>query len=171
MDDTLVDKAGLAQYTINLVKGVTNADPYGAAQSEVNAGSAVITHIELEVNFFLNNQATAGTVVFDDAFWYVWFNIAGSQTKPVGYSIGTSDLKNQVFAQGFVKLGTATVTTTTLLNATQFQKSFRLSLSIPKAYQNINKDDLIQFVVDWPTQAAAIHNVRIQAIFKEYQQA
>lgn len=170
LDDVLTNKAGLAQYTINLVKGVTLADPYGAAQSEVNAGSAVVTHIELEVEVWIDTTATQGTVWWDDFFWYIWFNIAGAQTKPTGYSIGTNDLKAQVFAQSWGKNGLGTGLGTNFGSASESVRRFHISLEIPKAYQTINKDDIIQFVIDWPTQAAAIHNCRIQAIFKEYQQ-
>lgn len=170
LDDTLLNKAGVAQYTINLVKGVTLADPYGAAQSEVNAGSAVVTHIEIEGCIWIDNSATVATNIFDDSFIYIWFNIGGAQTKPTGYSIGTNDLKNQVFYQNWFKLGASEAVTSNNSNYSEVMRRFHISLSIPRAYQNINKDDIIQFVIDWPTQAPAIHNCRIQAIFKEYQQ-
>lgn len=170
LDDVLTNKAGVAQYTINLVKGVTLADPYGAAQSEVNAGSAVITHIELEVAVWIDATSVSPTVWWDDFFCYIWFNIAGAQTKPTGYSVGTNDLKSQVFWQHWGKLGTANGVASNYGAASESIRFFHISLQIPKAYQTINKDDQIQFVIDWPTQAAAIHNMRLQAIFKEYQQ-
>lgn len=170
LDDIMANKAGNAQYSLNLVKGVTLADPFGAVQSEVNANSAVVTHIELEIAVWLDQTGVASTVAWDDFFLYIWFNIASAQTKPTGYSIGTNDLKNQVFFQTWGKLGAVGPANTTYYQASESIRRFHVSLEIPKAYQTIGKDDAIQLVVDWPSQAAAIHNLRVQAIFKEYYQ-
>lgn len=170
LNDSQLGKAGNAQYTITLVKGVVNADPYGAAQSEVNAGSAIVTHIELECEAWVDNQTVASANIWEDLHYYIWFNVAGAQTKPVAYSVGTSDLKNQVFHQGMRKLSASTVVVTNSLSSSEQIRRWSISLNIPKWAQKINKDDQIQLVMDFTNNAAANHNFQIQAIFKEIEQ-
>lgn len=172
INDVQASKAGNAQYAITLVQGVTNADPYAAAQSQVNAGAAVITHIEADFTVWVDQQVNAAASIWSDFNWYIWFNIAGAQTRPVSFSVGTSDLKNQVFVQGQGKLGNAlaAVTRGDTLTTAAF-KDFHLSLNIPRWAQKINKDDKIEFVIDFTGNAAAIHNVKVQAIFKEFEQS
>lgn len=171
LNDSQLSKAGNAQYFINLVKGVYNADPYGAAQSEVNAGSAIVTHIEIECEAWIDAQTVPSASIWSDLHYYIWFNVASAQTKPVAYSVGTNDLKNQVFHQGMRKLASATVAQTNAYAASQGIQKWTISLNIPKWAQKINKDDSIQLVMDWTGDAPANKNFQIQAIFKEIEQS
>lgn len=170
LNDSQLSKAGNAQYHITLCKGVTNADPYGAAQSEVNAGSAVVTHIEIECEAWIDPSTVPCTSATSDLHYYIWFNVAGAQTRPVSYSVGTSDLKNQVFHQGMRKLFGTTVAATNLVSSSEILRRWTISLNIPKWAQKINKDDLIELVMDFSGDAPANKNFQIQAIFKEFEQ-
>lgn len=172
LNDAKLSQAGNAQYHITLVQGVTNADPYGAAQSQVNAGAAIVTHLSLSFTVWIDPQTVpCATSCFQDFNWYIWFNVAGAQTRPVSYSVGTNDLKNQVFVQGRGKLSGVMAATTNLIAGSEIIRNFDVEVNIPKWAQKINKDDVIEFVIDFTGDAAANHNVVVQGIFKEFEQS
>lgn len=170
VDLTVTDEAGAATRQYPLVKGYTAADPYNSLGYPVNAGSSIVTHLDIELNVWVNNKTTASTGLTDKFNWFIWFNVSGAQTPPDPRNVTASDLKNQVFHQGIGMLGTATAVSTSNINAKMNLYNIHLSLKIPKWAQAINKDDVIEFVYYFG-DSAANHNVSLQAIFKEYEQA
>lgn len=169
LDDFIVNEAGNVIRNIPLVRGVTAADPYGAAQSQVNAGSAVITSIELIFDAFPNVHTAATADIYDRFHWYIWFNVAGSQTRPDPIQAGISDLKNQIIHQDCAVSNTSTA----VLNSPAMQATllkWHLRINIPKWAQKINKDDQIELVYFW-TDPAANHDFQLKAIFMEYEQS
>lgn len=168
LDDLVTSEAGGALRTIVLARGVTAADPYGAAQSQVNAGSAVITTMHVMLEFLINNQAVASGVVYDALDWYIWFNVAGAQTRPTANAVGQSDLKNQVFRQGHSLMGASTVTTSQFARYSRVVYEF--DIKIPTWAQKINKDDQIELNYLF-SDAAATHFTKMKVIFKEIEQS
>lgn len=170
LDDTVINEAGAAVRTINLVQGVTAADPYAAAQSQVNAGSAVIRQILLMLEVSVD-QALAESSGFQDRFdWYIWFNVAGAQAAPDPRTAGQYDLKNQIFHMGHALLAGASVATTNMGNTAMGRASWEVKINIPTWAQKINKDDTIELKYVH-SDAAANKWLKMKAIFMEYEQA
>lgn len=170
LDDTVIGEAGNAIRNIHLVQGVTAADPYNAAQSQVNAGSAIVTSILLLLEVTQDCSSTVSSGLIDRFDWYVWFNIAGAQSAPDPRIVGQNDLKNQVFHQGHAVIGGAVTAQITLQNARMGGASWEVKINIPKWAQKINKDDLIDLVYIH-SDAAANKFLKLKAIFMEYEQA
>lgn len=169
LDDTVTDEAGAVVRTINLVQGVTNADPYGAAQSQVNAGSAVIKQILLMLEVSTNG-AIAALSTLDRFDWYVWFNVAGAQAAPDPRTAGQFDLKNQIFHMGHALIGTITIAGNSMVNAAMGRASWEVKINIPTWAQKINKDDTIELKYVH-SDANANKWLKLKAIFMEYEQA
>lgn len=167
LNDFVQLEAGAVTRNIPLVRGVTAADPYGAAQSQVNAGSAVVTFIDIQLEFMIDATVASGTAI-DYLDFYIWFNIAGAQTRPTPFTEGQSDLKNQIIHQGQALM--PTVVLATAVPVTNQRAIFHIPLKIPKWAQKINKDDQIELVYQW-VQNAANHDLKLKAIFMEYEQS
>lgn len=170
LDDTVVDEAGAVVRSIGLVFGVTAADPYGAAQSQVNAGSAVVTSIQMMLSWFIDNKVNASTLTYDRLDWYIWYNIAGAQARPDPRTAGQFDLKNQIMHMGSAILGANTAANANG-NAQQVGRvDYDFYFKVPKWAQKINKDDVIELVYVF-SDAAAVHTTKLKAIFMEYEQS
>lgn len=169
LDLTVTDEAGAVVRQYPLVKGITAADPYSTLGYPVNAGSCIVTHLDIELNVWINNKTTASTLITDKFNWFIWFNVSGVQTPPDPRNVTASDLKNQVFHQGMGILGCGAANAS-MANAKTGLYNVHLSLHIPKWAQAINKDDVIEFVYVFG-DSVAVHNIALQAIFKEYEQA
>lgn len=153
-----------------LVKGVApSPDPYAVPQNQVNAGSAIVSHLKIWMDLWINNKTTASTGALANLVdFYIWFNIAGGQTRPSPQSIGTSDLKNQVFHTGSTILGSSAVTSNQL-NIADYVR-YEIDLVIPKWAQKINKDDQIELVT-MNDHADLTFNMKLKVIFMEYEQS
>lgn len=170
VDLTVTDEAGGATRQYPLVKGYTAADPYNSLGYPVNAGSSIVTHLDIDLTAWVNNKTTTSTNLTDKFNWFIWFNVSGAQTPPDPRNVTASDLKNQVFHQGMGVLGCATTAQITQQNAKMGMYNIHLSLVVPKWARAINKDDVIEFVYYWG-DSVAVHNVALQCIFKEFEQA
>lgn len=171
VDLTVTDEAGAATRQYPLVKGYTAADPYNSLGYPVNAGSSIVTHLDIELNAWVNNKVTTSTGLTDKFNWFIWFNVSGAQTPPDPRNVTASDLKNQVLHQGVGIIGVSS--SAALGNFHQAKVglyNIHLSLKLPRWAQAINKDDVIEFVYYWG-DSVATHNISLQAIFKEYEQA
>lgn len=167
LNDLVQAEAGAAIRNIPLARGVTAADPYNAAQSQVNAGSAIVTFMDIQLEFLIDSNVASTTDV-DELDFYIWFNIAGAQTRPTPFSEGISDLKNQIFHMGHAMMpcyGAANVS-----QLTNQRAIFHIPLKIPKWAQKINKDDQIELVYQW-SGGAANHYLKMKVIFMEYEQS
>lgn len=170
LDDFVFREAGAAIRTISLVRGVTAADPYAAAQSQVNAGSAVVRSIDMMLEVYVDNGGVASSAPYDYMDWYVWFNVAGAQTKPDPNQAGISDLKNQIWHQDHAVVGVgSTAAVTTTVPEQSFAK-WHVRINVPTWAQKINKDDEIQLIYKW-NFAEATHDLKLKAIFMEYEQS
>lgn len=170
VDLTVTDEAGAAIRQYPLVKGYTAADPYNSLGYPVNGGSSIVTHLDIELNAWINNKTTTSTILTDKFNWFIWFNVSGAQTPPDPRNVTASDLKNQVLHQGIGILGAGVTAATLMTNAKMGLYNIHLSLKLPKWAQAINKDDVIEFVYYFG-DSVAVHNVSLQCIFKEYEQA
>lgn len=170
VDLTVTDEAGAATRQYPLVKGYTAADPYNSLGYPVNAGSSIVTHLDIELNVWINNKVTVSNNDTDKFNWFIWFNVSGAQTPPDPRNVTASDLKNQVLHQGVAVIGSATAVNPSLQNGKMALYNIHLSLKLPRWAQAINKDDVIEFVYYFG-DAPAVHNIALQAIFKEYEQA
>lgn len=170
LDDTVTDEAGAVVRSIHLCQGVTGADPYAAAQSAVNAGSAIVKRIHLMLEVAVNNSIV-NNAYFDRFDWYIWFNIAGAQSAPDPRTAGQYDLKNQIFHQGHALLGVAV---TAASNNGSFVQAGRATwdmiINIPTWAQKINKDDLIDLVYVH-SDSAANKWLKLKAIYFEIEQS
>lgn len=170
LDDTVVDEAGNAVRTIHLAQGVINADPYNAAQSQVNGGSAVVKHMNLMFECYINNKVNVSTLLYDRFDFYIWFNVAGAQSAPDPRTAGQNDLKNQIFHMDQSILGASTVAVTNAIGNISGRSTWNIKIKIPTWAQKINKDDCIDFVYVF-SDAAAVHVLKLKCIFMEYEQA
>lgn len=167
LDDTVTDEAGGVVRTIFLCQGVTAADPYNAAQSQVNAGSAIVKRLHIMLEFALNNNI-ASTTLMNRLDWYIWFNVAGAQAAPDPRTAGQFDLKNQIFHMGHAFMGGRTIATGIL-----DQKSsvvYDLIINIPTWAQKINKDDTIELKYVH-SEVTANKWLKLKAIFQEIEQS
>lgn len=169
LDDTVTDEAGAAVRTVNIVQGVTNADPYNVAQSQVNGGSAVITKLVIMLEFAIN-VGIVNTGLLDRLDWYLWFNVAGAQTAPDPRTAGQSDLKNQIFHMDQALLGGPTAINSAEQQATKAFATWHLVVNVPKWAQKINKDDTIELKYVH-SDSAANKWLKMKVIFMEYEQA
>lgn len=170
LDDTVTDEAGAVVRTINLVQGVTAADPYNAAQSQVNAGSAIVRQIVLMLEI-VQNPSVVSTGILDRFDWYVWFNVAGAQSAPDPRTVGQYDLKNQVFHQDHALLGGQITTAgTAFWQGNAGRASWHVKINIPTWAQKINKDDTIELKYVH-SDSASNKWLKLKAIFMEYEQA
>lgn len=172
IDTTLVDVNGSA-YTANaiaLVKGVSpSPDPYAIPQNQVNAGSAIVTHIKLWIQYWINTKTTvSATKITEFIDSYIWFNIASGQSRPNPASAGTSDLKNQIFWTNSLVIGSSTAVNTALDSRRIID--LEVDVKIPKWAQKINKDDQIELVMA-TDQTEANFNMKLKGIFMEYEQS
>lgn len=169
LDDTVTDEAGAVVRTINIAQGITNADPYNVAQSQVNAGSAIVTKLLIMMEVF-QNCSIACTNALDRFDYYLWFNVAGAQTAPDPRTAGQSDLKNQIFHMGHALLGGNTVAATNIGTTPTSRASWSMVVNIPKWAQKINKDDTIELKYVH-SDSAANKWIKLKVIFMEYEQA
>lgn len=154
--------AGNTTKTIDLAVGTLNPDPY-ANNNAVKAGS-IISTIVIQLEFGLYT-GVADNAQFDYLDWYVWFNVAGSQTVPAPDNVGNSDLKNQVFHQDGAILMSSTASATTPARGSWAK--WNLVIKVPKWARQLNKDDKIQLNYKFQSTAAT-HFGKLKAIYVEY---
>lgn len=171
LDDFVNNEAGGVTRSINLVTGINNANPYDTVQSRVNAGSAIVRQIHLMVTWRRNYTAVAGASAVSQLDWYVWFNIAGAQTRPTPNAAGSNDLKNQIFHQDCALLGqNEGAGVTDLSKDSEAHGTWNVTINVPKWAQKINMDDNIELVY-LLSDASANVIVKMKAIFMEYEQS
>lgn len=164
-----MDEAGGAIRTITLVNGVTAADPYNVAQSQVNAGSAVVTWLDLSIEFVVDTFIASAAFV-QRIDWQIFFNIAGAQSVPDPRVSGTSDLKNQIIHSAGAFIGGNTAGQTNGGDINFARVVYNIHIAIPKWAQKINKDDQIQFNYIY-SDATANKCTKLKGIFMEYEQS
>lgn len=169
LDDTVTDEAGAVVRTINIVQGVTGADPYNVAQSQVNAGSAVVRRIHLMLEVAIN-VGIVNVALLDRFDWYVWFNVAGAQAAPDPRTAGQSDLKNQIFHMGHGLMGGPTAVNSAQQQAYKAFLVYDLIINVPTWAQKINKDDTIELKYVH-SDSAANKWIKMKAIFMEIEQS
>lgn len=170
LDDFVNNEAGGVTRNIGLVVGINNANPYDVAQARVNAGSAVVRRIHLMLHVRRNYTAVAGGAAVSQFDWYVWFNIAGAQTRPTPNAAGSNDLKNQIFHQDCALFGQNEAVSTDLSKDSESGAIWNVVINVPTWAQKINMDDAIELVY-LASDAAANFIVKMKAIFLEYEQS
>lgn len=152
-----IGDTGAAVKTIDIAVGTENPDPY-TNPTNVRNGS-LITAITCQIDF---DATLVSTVGFD---WYVWFNIAGAQAvvNPAG-GVNISKTKNQIFHQDGGIQDTIADTAAAITNVGIMK--WRLTINIPKSYQQINFGDKIQFVY-YSTVGGGANNLKYRFIYKE----
>lgn len=148
---------GASDLVIDLAEGVENPDPY-ANFTNVRNGS-LIKQMHIMVDY---DDSNVNTPIVSD--WYVWFNINGAQTRPVAANTNASHLKNQIFHQD----GALTsLTQATSVGVTDHLiAKWRLVINIPRAFQQINLGDKIQFVFR-NNNNTTLNNLKLLVIYKE----
>lgn len=153
-------EVGAATRTVQLVQGVLNPDPF-VNVTNVKAGSKV-THLEIQLDINADSL-NGGTITYFDC--YVWFNINGAQGTPLPTLVGANHLKNQVFHQEGALMDTY-VSRTDVGWVRQNPKVFRMSISIPRQWQQINDGDTIELVYRY--SSALNFTTKVKAIYKEF---
>lgn len=154
VESLILSEAGNVTRAIDLAVGTLNPDPYTNANNVRNG--SIIRQLIVEIDA----AVAAGTINEQSALdWYVWFNIAGSQTVVSPTLLNASTTKNQVFKQDG-----------SLIEHTQsggvWLHKWRLVIDIPRSYQQINDLDKIQFVYRW-FGADSVHDLKYRFIYKE----
>lgn len=158
VDSNRTAEAGNIIRTIVLAVGTLNPDPYTVQTNVKNQN--IITKITLQIDSGIQGNLAFEEDLFD---WFVWFNINGAQATPDPTGTNLSHLKNQIFHQDgqlYNKIA-ATATQAFFKNGV-----WRIEINIPRAWQQINDGDTIEFVYKW-TQASAVHDLKFRAIYKE----
>lgn len=143
---------------VQLAVGTINPNSY-TTQAQCRNGSKV-TKLTLQLDIV--DDSIVSVVDYYD--WYVWFNIGGTQTRPTANAINSSTLKNQVFHID------GTVTDQIVFTAAGFgqpwKNSWRVEINIPRAWQQVNENDVIELVVlGGPNTAHS--SVKVKCIYKE----
>lgn len=143
--------------SLDIAVGTLNPDPY-TTNNVVKAGSVVgDIHLLLDIV-----QEAASPTNNPQVDMYVWFNVAGAQTKPVPGNEGSSDLKNQIFWQEQAQLDH-------YVGTSPWINKWRAVIKVPKWARQLNKDDKIQFVWQWTgMQASVAVDHKWKFIYKEY---
>lgn len=142
-----------------LAQGTENPDPY--TNSVAVRNGSIVTSMTFQIEWTNYSSLTAAGDAID---FYIWFNIAGAQTRPNPTAINVSKLKNQVFHQDGSLMRCSAATQV----AFQYPpvSKWRFTISIPKAYQQINFGDQIE--ICYVTQANnAFSDFKLTCIYKE----
>lgn len=145
-----------------MAKGTVNPSNY-VNITDVRNGSKIFG-ILLQLDFALHGATltsdTSGSMVYD---WTVDFNINGAQTLPNPNTIGSSPLQTQVFHQdgGIFPIGS------TSGGSSPNTHVVRLFVAIPKAWSQINDNDVIALRVQKSAMTTISLDVKIRAIYKE----
>lgn len=151
-----------ASLVIPIAVGTVNPNSY-TTPTQVRHGSKV-TRLTLQLDFsdLLTSGSVGGAQNFMD--WYVWFNVGGTQARPNPNSVNISTLKNQIFHQD----GTifTLFQSTAVGYAVPWKNSWRVDISIPRSYQQVNENDVIELVINSSVNAAS-SCVKVKVIYKE----
>lgn len=148
-----------------LAVGTSAGDAYSAIGYNVNAGSAVVTFMDINIEVGSYNHTNLSPDVWEDIAFYIGFNIANQQTMPSPFALNQSDIKNQIFWSGRIQLGKATVASTS--PSTHSYRHWHIPLAIPKAFQTFNKDDHLSLFFQ-ATENTATKQVNLNVIYKEF---
>lgn len=136
--------------------GTVNPNSYTVPQQVRNGSKIVKLNIEVD---FVDVAITVGT--FDA---YVWFNIGGTQARPVPGAANPAVIKNQIMHQ--IGCLTQLFQSTAVGIASPWMHKFRLEINVPRSLQQINENDTIEFVFQ-TSIAAATSSVKFRCIYKE----
>ncbi len=130
-----VATAGVVSTTTNVDIAKAVNTPDNTVQVEVSQGCKIF---RIWVEFTISGVAevAVGTSTFVDC--YIWKNTGANLTQPAPVSVGTSNEKKYVFRQWKGLIGARTQ------GFDAFK--FRGWIKVPKQYQRMGTDDVLQFV-------------------------
>lgn len=140
-----------------LAVGTENPDPYTNA-TNVRNGSIIRA---ITIQFDVSSKMQSDVDAID---WYVGFNIAGQQTMPDPTAVNASKIKNQIFHQDGALFEAAQITAAGFGNCPR--AVFRVTIAVPRAYQQINLGDQIELHMKSQYNAGTI-TYRLLAVYKE----
>lgn len=146
---------------IDLAIGTLNPDPISAGGEKLVRNGSIIRQmtLQLDVN---DAQNTTGVNFYD---WYIWFNVAGAQALADPAAVNPSLTKMQIFHQDGFMSSVGNMTSIGVVD--HHVSSWRLVINIPRAYQQVNDGDKIQFVHKGGSNQA-IMDYKLKVIYKEY---
>lgn len=137
--------------------GTVNPNSY-SNDTQVRNG-CLISKVTIELDLI---DTQTNSLDFYD--WYVWFNIGGVQSRPQANLVNSSTLKNQVFHQDGCLVYNAQSTASGFY--IPWKNSWRIELSIPRGFQQINENDALEIVIFGGPNATSLI-VKAKVIYKE----
>lgn len=157
----------IALTELPLAVGTSAGDAYSAIGYNVNAGSAIVPFMDINIECASFNHTTVSPDVWEDICFYIGFNIANQQTMPSAFALNQSDIKNQILYVARFWLGKATVASTS--PSTHAYRHWHIPLKIPKQYQSFNRDDHLSIFLQ-ATENTSTKQFDIEVTYKEYYQ-
>lgn len=143
---------------VQIAVGTVNPNSY-TTQAQCRNGSLIK---KLNIQLDVIDSALSGAPGTID--WYLWFNIGGVQTRVFPNVLNASVTKNQVFHQDGALANQVQLSATGAY--VPWVTKWRLEINIPRSLQQVNENDVIEFVLG-TNIGAATTTTKFRCIYKE----